>query len=114
MLYAKLRYCRILQDEVQYYENALLKANAADPLTNAGKRHRNKIPGITTKLNTTKKAFLDAKEAVLADEGFKEMLPYMKEACIAYYLKNKTEVATQLLYKSTSFLRDVRNYCHRI
>ena len=114
MLYAKLRSLRSINEEIKYWMEKLQDAQAGDPLTNAGMRKKNKVPKIREKLNECRSAYDKLKVEILKDGHYNNMPPHLKEGCKAYYFNSKTEIEAKEISSCESFLRDVRNYCHKL
>ena len=114
MLYPDLQNVRSCYSEIKFWKKAVTKAGAADVLTSAGLRKCQKLDSATSCLAQANADYAAAKEKVLQNELFQNMMPYLKDACIEYYFKAQKQEVAESIYGSTSFLRDVRNYCHKI
>ena len=114
MLYAKLRICKLLNEELENLENLKKEFLKGDPLTEAGLKQIKAAKRIEAEIESVAELRDEYISAVKNDENFKKMDSYLQNACIDYYFnKEISETKINDKYHITGFVKKIYRQLHK-
>lgn len=113
MTYAKLRICKLLNEELENLANEKIDALQGDPLTKAGLKAIESVKNIDAEIQSVTQFRDSIIASVKNDENFKKIDSDLQDACTEYYFTNKkSETEINNKYHITGFVKKIYRKLH--